>query len=104
MSGVERKVLAATDQVRFSEYTLQAGSEIAWHYHTQVSDWYICRNGIVSIETREPDALAELAPGDMFNVPVLRHHRVRNTGATECRFALVQGVGVYDFNRLTEGA
>ena len=102
MSGVELEVLAHSNDMRFTQYTLQPGGEIPWHFHRSVSDWYIGRAGIVTVETKDPDDRAELSPGDMFKVPTPRRHRLRNNGATPCCFALVQGVGSYDFHPVTD--
>lgn len=96
--GVENEVIAQSADMRFTLYSIEAGSQIPWHFHSEVSDWYICREGIFSVETRSPDHVATLGVGEMFQVPVRQIHRVINRGDGPCRFALVQGLGAYDFN------
>ncbi len=96
--GVESEVVAQSNDMRFTLYTLDPGAQIPWHFHSEVNDWYVCREGVFAVETQSPEELATLATGDMFQVPARRVHRVVNTGDSTCRFALVQGLGAYDFN------
>jgi mannose-6-phosphate isomerase-like protein (cupin superfamily) len=98
--GVTREIVAESAGMRFTLYTVAAGCEIPWHYHSAVADWYVCREGRVAVEMREPDGVTTLQPGDMADVPVGRVHRVVNSGSGVCRFALVQAGGAYDFNRV----
>ncbi len=101
MADVEREILAQTEDMRFTLYTLAPGAGLPWHFHSEVSDWYLGREGMLAVETRSPAEIARLAPGEMFNVPTGRAHRVFNLGNGVCRFALVQGIGAYDFNLIT---
>ncbi|NKB48045.1 MAG: cupin domain-containing protein [Alphaproteobacteria bacterium] len=96
--GVANEVIAQSADMRFTLYTIDAGAQIPWHFHSEVSDWYICREGVFSVETQSPDHVETLSVGAMFQVPVRRVHRVVNQGDSPCRFALVQGLGAYDFN------
>ena len=95
--GVESEVIAHSDQMRFTLYTLAPGGEIPWHFHSEVTDWYIGREGEVTVEVQSGKS-ATLAPGEMFQVSGRAVHRVTNNGDSTCRFALVQGLGKYDFN------
>ncbi|MSO80162.1 MAG: cupin domain-containing protein [Alphaproteobacteria bacterium] len=76
------------------------GAEIPWHMHSVVNDWYICREGRMWAETRAPESVTDLAPGGMANVRARRPHSIRNVGAAAAAFALVHGVGAYDFHAL----
>lgn len=96
--GVSNEVIAQSPDMRFCIYTLQPGAQIPWHFHSQVNDWYVGREGEFAVETRAPDKRTTLYPGDLHQVPVRRIHRVVNTGDGTARFALVQGLGAYDFN------
>jgi mannose-6-phosphate isomerase-like protein (cupin superfamily) len=49
------------------------------------------------IEMRAPRESVELAPGQMHAVPAKRAHRVTGKGGERCRFAILQGIGTYDF-------
>ena len=99
-ASVTREIVAESAGMRFTLYAIAPGGEIPWHYHSAVSDWYVCREGTVAVETRDPDQRWRLAPGGMANVAVGRVHRVVNDGDGVCRFALVQAGGAYDFNRV----
>lgn len=99
--GVSNEVIAQSPEMRFTLYALEPGAQIPWHFHSEVNDWYLGREGVFAVETRSPDAAATLRAGDMLQVPVRRVHRVVNTGDGVCRFALVQGLGRYDFNPAT---
>ncbi len=96
--GVKNEVLAQSDDVRFSLYTLAPGGEIPWHFHSEVTDWFICREGTFTVYSQAPDSEVTLSPGEMYEMPARRVHRVLNTGDGTCRFALVQVLGKYDFN------
>jgi quercetin dioxygenase-like cupin family protein len=96
--GVENEVIAQSPEMRFVLYTLAPGAEIPWHFHSEVADWYVCREGVFTVESQSPDEAVTLTRGEMHEMPVRRVHRVVNTGDGTCRFALVQGLGKYDFN------
>jgi len=95
---VHSEVVAQSPDMRFTLYTLAPGAEIPWHFHSAVTDWYVCREGVFAVESRAPDETVTLTPGAMHEMPMRRVHRVVNTGDDTCRFALVQGLGKYDFN------
>ena len=44
----------------------------------------------------DPFEIVTLAPGDEFEAPAGRPHRVRNLDGEVARFMVVQGVGAYD--------
>ena len=50
------------------------------------------------VETRAPRELFELQPGGTCVVPAKRAHRVTGKDGGPCKFGVLQGVGVYDFN------
>ena len=82
-------------------YTLGPGDIIPWHYHSGVTDWYFCLSGTLRVETRAPRADERLTAGSQYEIPPKTAHRISNGGdAEDCRFLLLQGVGVYDFNKL----
>ena len=90
-------MIAQSDDMRFTLYTLAPGGEIPWHYHSEVTDWYIGREGRFTVESQAPDTAVTLAVGDLHEMPARRVHRVVNTGDGTARFALVQVAGKYDF-------
>ena len=99
----EIETIAEGSDLRVRLYTLAPGDVIPWHDHTGVTDWYFCLAGTLRIETRAPRAEERLAPGGRYAIPPRTAHRIANGGEGEdCRFLLVQGVGVYDFNPIGE--
>ncbi len=59
-------------------------------------DTFICMQGPMVIQTRQ--GRLELSAGEMGSVPARRAHRVSGKDGGPCKFALLQGVGTYDFN------
>ena len=97
------ETIAAGSDVRARLYTLAPGEVIPWHYHTTVTDWYFCLAGRLRVETQVPRVDERLALGGSYKIPPKTAHRISNGGNREdCRFLLLQGVGVYDFNRIPD--
>jgi quercetin dioxygenase-like cupin family protein len=90
-------VLAKTDTLRMVTVDLAAEGCVPWHYHSNVSDMFFCLEQPIVIETRSPDGRVELRPGQTYRVARGQPHRVGCANAKPCTFALLQGVGVYDF-------
>jgi mannose-6-phosphate isomerase-like protein (cupin superfamily) len=100
-------VAGAGFQVR--EFTVAPGEEVPWHYHTEVTDWCYCLEGVVAAQTRdraEPAAVttARLTPGQSCRIDAGTVHRLANAGDVVCRYLLVQAGGQYDFNKVGVGA
>ena len=91
------EVLAQVPDLQARVFTLAPGEEIPWHFHSQVTDWYFCLEGAVRIETRAPRRETVLEPGGTGKVEPKTAHHITNAGATRCRFLLLQGVGLYDY-------
>jgi len=89
---------AETPELRMVVLTLAAGQEVPWHWHSNVSDTFFCMQGPMTIETRAPREVIELKPGDTHVVPPKRAHRVTGKDMGPCKFGVLQGVGLYDFN------
>jgi quercetin dioxygenase-like cupin family protein len=80
-------------------YTLAPGDMIPWHFHSQITDWYFCLGGCLRIEMRASPAEELLVAGETYSIPPGTAHRISNGGdVDDCRFLLLQGVGIYDFN------
>lgn len=92
-----RELIAEAPGLRMQILTLDAGQEVPWHWHTEVTDTFWCMEGPMVIETRAPASVTELVPGQMHAVPPRRAHRVSGKDGGPCRFAILQGVGTYDF-------
>jgi quercetin dioxygenase-like cupin family protein len=94
----EREIVAETAGLRMTVLTLARGQEVPWHWHSEVADHVICLEGPMVLETRAPHERFELAPGERCTVPARRAHRVGGKDGGPCKFALLQGIGTYDFN------
>ncbi len=94
IAGYER-VMEGAD-MRASVLTLTAGQCVPWHYHSEISDSFVCLEGPMVVETRAPRAVHELRPGERCAVPPNTAHYVHGKDGGPCKFLLLQGVGVYD--------
>ncbi|MEM7172810.1 MAG: cupin domain-containing protein, partial [Pseudomonadota bacterium] len=88
--------------MRARVFTLAAGQCIPWHYHSEVTDSFVCLTGRLVVETRAPHHTYELAPGERCAVPPMTAHFVHGPAGDNGTFApvqfhIVQGVGSYDF-------
>jgi len=93
----KRELIAEAPGLRMQILTLAAGQEVPWHWHSEVTDTFWCMDGPMVIEMRAPRESVELAPGQMQAVPAKRAHRVTGKAGGRCRFAILQGIGTYDF-------
>ena len=90
-------------QVR--EFTVAPGEEVPWHYHSEVTDWCYCLEGVVAAQIRERDGAGKitqlrLGPGQSCRIEAGKVHRLASGGDTVCRYLLVQAGGKYDFNKV----
>ena len=92
------EIVAETPELRMVMLTLAQGQEVPWHWHSNVTDRFFCMRGPMAVETRAPREIFELNAGDTCAVPAKRAHRVAGKNEGPCKFALLQGVGAYDFN------
>ena len=87
------------------EFTVASGEEVPWHYHSEVTDWCYCLEGVVAAQIRERGGVGEmtqlrLAPGQSCRIGAGNVHRLASGGGTVCRYLLVQAGGKYDFNKV----
>ncbi len=82
--------------VRIVEFVLSAQMDGAWHHHSQLTEYCYCLKGRLSIEIVGGETVA-LSPGDKCEITAGTSHRVCNKSHSDCRFLVIQGVGVYDF-------
>ncbi len=90
-----RELVAEHDGLRVQILTLGNGENIPWHYHSTVSDIFICLEGTTVVETRA--TRHQLAPGKQCVVAPRTAHEVTGKDGNGCRFVIVQGVGAHDF-------
>ena len=92
-----KETVAQTNGLQVSEMTLGPGDEVPWHSHSTITDTTYCLHGEIEVSFLGGGGPVRLAPGESVRVEPERIHRVRNVGAGEARFLLVQGIGSYDF-------
>ncbi len=92
-----RELVAEGTDLRVQVLTLAAGQCVPWHYHTEISDSFVCHEGPMVVETRAPRHVYRLVPCERCAVPPKTAHYVHGEADGPCKFLIVQGVGVYDF-------
>lgn len=92
-----RETVAEGADLRVQVLTLAAGQCVPWHYHTAITDSFVCLEGPMVVETRAPHAVYQLEPGQRCAVAAKTAHYVHGKDGGPCKFLIVQGVGVYDF-------
>lgn len=92
-----RETVAEGKDLRVRVLTLAAGQCVPWHYHTDITDSFVCLEGPMVVETRAPRAVHVLQPGERCAVGPKTAHYVHGLDDGPCKFLIVQGVGVYDY-------
>ena len=91
------EIVAEGADLRVSVLTLAAGQCVPWHYHSDITDNFVCLEGLMVVEARAPRHEYVLEPGQRCAVPAKTAHYVHGKEMGPCKFLIVQGVGVYDF-------
>ena len=91
-----RETVAEGTDMRVLILTLAAGQCIPWHYHSEITDYFVCLDGPMIVETRAPRAEHRLEAGQRCEVGPKIAHTVHGLDDGPCRFLIVQGTGVYD--------
>jgi len=92
-----REIVAEGADLRVSVLALGPGQCVPWHYHSEISDSFVCLEGPMIVETRAPRNHYRLETGERCAVPPKTAHYVHGENDGACKFLIVQGVGVYDF-------
>jgi quercetin dioxygenase-like cupin family protein len=92
-----RELVAEGADLRVQVLTLAHGQCIPWHYHSEITDSFVCLEGPMVVETRAPRTSHVLEPGQRCAVAPKTAHYVHGKDGGRCKFLIVQGVGVYDF-------
>jgi len=92
-----RETVAEGADLRVIVLTLAAGQCVPWHYHSTITDSFVCLEGPMVVETRAPHAVHRLEPGQRCAVAAKTAHYVHGKDDGPCKFLIVQGVGIYDF-------
>jgi quercetin dioxygenase-like cupin family protein len=91
------ELVAEGTNLRVQLLTLAAGQCVPWHYHSEITDTFVCLEGPMVVETRAPRNEYLLTPGQRCSVPPRAAHYVHGQANGPCKFLIIQGVGVYDF-------
>jgi quercetin dioxygenase-like cupin family protein len=92
-----RETVAEGADLRVVVLTLAERQCVPWHYHSAITDSFVCLEGPMVVETRAPHAVHSLHPGQRCAVGPKTAHYVHGKDEGPCKFLIVQGVGVYDF-------
>ena len=71
--------------------TLDRGQSVPWHYHSTITDAFVCLKGPMIVETRAPRNTYVLNAGERCDVPPMTAHRVHGLDG--------RPVPVHDFTR-----
>ncbi|MBV9826187.1 MAG: cupin domain-containing protein [Alphaproteobacteria bacterium] len=93
----DREVVADGSDLRVQVLTLAQGQCVPWHYHSEITDSFVCLEGPMIVETRAPRQNYRLEPGQRCAVPAKVAHYVHGEADGPCKFMIVQGIGIYDF-------
>jgi len=91
------ELVAEGADLRVQLVSLATGQCVPWHYHSEISDSFVCLDGPMVVETRAPRHVYRLLPGKRCVVSPKTAHYVHGEADSPCKFLIVQKVGVYDF-------
>lgn len=92
-----RDAVAEGADLQATVFILDAGQSVPWHFHSEITDHFVCLEGRLVVETRAPRQEFRLAPGERCAVGPKTAHHVHGLDYGPCRFLLIQGVGIYDY-------
>ena len=92
----DRESVMEGADMRVSVLTLGPSNCIPWHYHSDITDSFVCLEGPLVVETRAPRNHYVLRPGERCEVPPKVAHYVHGENDGPAKFLIAQGVGVYD--------
>src|SRR5260370_95625 len=85
-----RETVAEGVDLRVQVLTLAAGQCVPWHYHSEITDSFVCLEGPMVVETRAPRAVHRLLAGQRCAVGPKTAHHVRGEDDGPCKFLIVQ--------------
>ena len=85
------ELVAEGADLRVQVLSLASGQCIPWHYHSEISDSFVCLEGPMVVETRAPRHVYRLSPGERCAVPPKTAHYVHGEADGPCKFLIVQG-------------
>ena len=91
-----RELIMEGTDMRVQILTLDEGESIPWHFHSEISDYFVCLEGTLVVETKAPSNKYFLEVGERCSVPPMNAHYVHGLEMSKAKFLILQGVGVYD--------
>ena len=88
------------EDMRAVMLTLDQGQNVPWHYHSTITDSFVCLKSPMVVETRAPRSTYVLNAGERCEVPPKTAHHVHGLDGGPCQFMVLQGIGVYDNMRV----
>ncbi len=80
-----RELVADGADLRVQVLTLAAGQCVPWHYHSKITDTFVCLEGPMVVETRAPRNDYVLTPGQRCSVPPKTAHYVHGDAQRPCK-------------------
>jgi len=96
------EIVDQVPNLRVVIFTLAPGQFVPWHIHTEITDKFFCLQGRMVVSHKGDLKSAEFGVGESYTVPPGTPHQVSGKDGQRCRFAIVQGIGTYDFVPVTE--
>src|SRR5882757_11131310 len=87
-----RELVAEGADLRVQVLSLAAGQCVPWHYHSEISDSFVCLEGPMVVETRAPRHIYRLLPGERCAVPPKTAHYVHGAADGPCKFSLCRAL------------
>jgi quercetin dioxygenase-like cupin family protein len=92
----DRELVMEGKDMRVQVLTLGKNDCIPWHYHSEITDSFVCLEGTLVVETKAPTNTHILEVGDRCEVEPMVAHYVHGLNMSSAKFMILQGVGVYD--------
>lgn len=96
------KQLVATEDVRICTYELDPLERGERHYHTSVAEYLVSLSGTLEVHIDGRKDAEILKPGMMCEIASGTIHQIINTETFPAYYLLIQGVGNYDFNVISQ--
>ena len=92
----DRELIMEGTDMRVQILTLDEGESIPWHFHSEITDYFVCLEGTLVVETKAPSNTHFLEVGERCSVSPMNAHYVHGHEMSKAKFLILQGVGVYD--------
>lgn len=90
----KREAVVLTDDVRVIQFTMDAGEQLAWHYHTDIEESVFCLAGEICVSDEQQTQV--LHTGQQAKFIAGQPHALKNISEQSATYLLIQH-GHYDF-------